>query len=43
MTSARTLLALFLLMPSIVRGADPCPRDSVRVGGVCVDRYEASV
>jgi formylglycine-generating enzyme required for sulfatase activity len=43
MTSIRTLLAFCLLTPSLVHGAGGCPRDAVRVGAVCVDRYEASV
>ena len=39
----RRALAFFLLVPSLAGAATPCPRDSVRVGTVCVDRYEASV
>jgi formylglycine-generating enzyme required for sulfatase activity len=35
-----TLLAL--LVPTIAFAAD-CPRDAVRVGTTCVDRYEASI
>jgi len=43
---ARTsnLIFVVLLAPaSVFGGSDACPADSVRVGTVCVDRYEASV
>lgn len=41
-TFLRTALCLTLLAPSTSLAA-ACPRDSVKVGTTCIDRYEASV
>jgi formylglycine-generating enzyme required for sulfatase activity len=41
-TVVRVALALALLAPSASLAAS-CPRDSVKVGTTCIDRYEASV